>query len=68
MGGVEALLKLLRNGLDGDAVRSIMQVGLWAFPSVKVLAVVRCIIHGSGQALAVQFDGAAAAGTTQHIA
>jgi hypothetical protein len=26
MGGVEALLKLLRNGLDGDAVRSIMQV------------------------------------------
>jgi hypothetical protein len=30
MGGVEALLKLLRNGLDGDAVRSIMQVGVSA--------------------------------------
>jgi hypothetical protein len=28
MGGVEALLKLLRNGLDGDAVRSIMQASV----------------------------------------
>lgn len=29
MGGVDTLLKLLRNGLDGDAVKAVMQVG-WA--------------------------------------
>jgi hypothetical protein len=49
MGGVEALLKLLKNGLDGDAVRSIMQVGLLYFVfTTAVCAAVGGVAHGSG--------------------
>jgi hypothetical protein len=51
MGGVEALLKLLRNGLDGDAVRSIMQVGASARLKQCWLLLMVVLRNGSARTL-----------------